>query len=140
MNKCQSCGAELKQVECLYCGSLNQFSQPHPNQGTTHTTTHTTHTTHTTIHTAHSAPPPKEEPLKNSISQAGDIKDSISWLIGKLIICFFFGIFGGHYFYEKRWKMGLLYLFTMAFYGIGWLIDMVRISVALHHKIKTNRI
>ena len=44
-----------------------------------------------------------------------------------LILCFFFGIFGVHYFYVGRVGKGLLYLFTVGLFGIGWFIDMIRI-------------
>lgn len=40
-------------------------------------------------------------------------------------LCFFFGIFGAHKFYEGRTGMGLLYLFTAGLCGIGWVIDMI---------------
>ncbi len=44
-----------------------------------------------------------------------------------LVLCFCFGMFGVHYFYVGRWMMGLVYLFTFGFGGLGWLFDMVRI-------------
>ena len=44
-----------------------------------------------------------------------------------LLLCFFFGTFGAHYFYVGRPGMGLLYLFTFGLGGIGWLVDMIRI-------------
>ena len=44
-----------------------------------------------------------------------------------LAICVFFGFIGVHYFYVGRVKMGLLYIITFGFFGIGWLIDIVRI-------------
>ena len=48
--------------------------------------------------------------------------------IAALLICFFFGVFGGHYFYVGRIGMGILYLLTLGFFGIGWLIDLIRIA------------
>lgn len=45
-----------------------------------------------------------------------------------LILCIFFGEFGVHYFYAGRIIMGLLYLFTLGFFGIGWFIDIIRIA------------
>ena len=48
--------------------------------------------------------------------------------IAALAFCFLFGIFGGHYFYVGRIGMGILYLCTLGLFGIGWLIDMVRIA------------
>lgn len=43
------------------------------------------------------------------------------------VLCFFFGLFGIHYFYAGRVGMGVLYLFTLGLFGIGWLIDIIRI-------------
>ena len=44
-----------------------------------------------------------------------------------LILCIFFGYFGAHYFYVGRTGMGLLYLFTLGLFSIGWIIDIFRI-------------
>ena len=43
------------------------------------------------------------------------------------ILCFFFGIFGAHCFYEGRTGAGLLRLFTVGLFGIGWLVDLITI-------------
>lgn len=45
-----------------------------------------------------------------------------------LLICFFFGVFGIHYFYVGKMGMGFLYLITVGFFGIGWMIDIIRIA------------
>ncbi len=45
------------------------------------------------------------------------------------ILCFFFGVFGAHYFYVGRLGMGILYLFTFGIGGLGWLIDIIRILI-----------
>ena len=45
-----------------------------------------------------------------------------------LILCIFFGEFGVHYFYAGRIIMGIVYLFTLGFFGIGWFIDIIRIA------------
>ena len=45
-----------------------------------------------------------------------------------LFLCFFFGTFGVHRFYEGKMGTGLLYFFTFGLFGIGWLVDMVRIA------------
>ncbi len=49
--------------------------------------------------------------------------------ITALLLCIFLGEFGVHYFYVGRIGMGILYLFTAGFFGIGWLIDIFRIAL-----------
>lgn len=44
------------------------------------------------------------------------------------LLCFFFGYLGFHYFYVGRAGMGILYFFTFGLFGIGWLIDMIRVA------------
>ena len=42
-----------------------------------------------------------------------------------LLLCVFLGYIGAHKFYEGKVGMGILYLFTVGLFGIGWLIDCV---------------
>lgn len=51
---------------------------------------------------------------------------SKNWIV-TLFLCFFLGIYGAHYFYAGRIGKGLLYLFTVGLFGIGWLVDMIKI-------------
>ena len=44
-----------------------------------------------------------------------------------LILCFFLGIFGVHRFYVGKIGTGILYFFTVALFGFGWIYDMVMI-------------
>lgn len=44
-----------------------------------------------------------------------------------VLICFFLGFLGAHKFYEGKIGMGVLYLFTMGIFGIGALIDFIRL-------------
>ena len=48
--------------------------------------------------------------------------------VAALLICVFFGPIGIHYFYVGRIGMGVLYLFTVGLFGIGWMIDIIRIA------------
>ena len=49
---------------------------------------------------------------------AGPINYSTAWLL-----LTFLGFFGIHRFYQGKWVTGLLYLFTLGLFGLGWLYD-----------------
>ena len=63
-------------------------------------------------------------------SMAGDWKDEYSpkSRIAALVLCIFLGGFGIHNFYVGKIGWGILYLFTFGLFGIGWLIDIIRIA------------
>ena len=44
-----------------------------------------------------------------------------------LLLCIFLGFFGAHKFYEGKAGMGILYLLTVGLFGLGWIIDTIRI-------------
>ena len=48
--------------------------------------------------------------------------------IAALIMCIFFGYFGVHQFYVGKVGMGILYIFTIGLFGIGWIIDIFLIA------------
>ena len=43
------------------------------------------------------------------------------------LLCLFLGVFGAHKFYEGKGGMGVLYLFTLGLFGIGWVVDLILI-------------
>lgn len=59
---------------------------------------------------AHTAPPPPAAP-KNK------------WVA--FFLCFLFGVFGAHKFYEGKKGMGIVYLFTFGLCGYGWFFDCI---------------
>ena len=65
---------------------------------------------------------------RKSIGSGSRYECSPKSKIAALVICIFLGEFGGHYFYTGRVGMGILYLFTFGLFGIGWLIDVIRIA------------
>lgn len=50
-------------------------------------------------------------------------KEKNKWV--SLLLCIFIGWLGGHKFYEEKFGMGILYLFTMGLFGIGIFIDFI---------------
>ncbi len=42
-------------------------------------------------------------------------------------LCLFFGYLGAHKFYEGKIMLGIVYACTFGLFGIGWVIDLVRL-------------
>lgn len=51
------------------------------------------------------------------------------------ILCLFLGYLGIHKFYEKKTLMGILYLFTLGLFLVGWIYDCIKLGIELY---KTN--
>ena len=49
----------------------------------------------------------------------GPIDYSVAW-----ILLAFLGLFGVHRMYLGKWITGLIYLFTLGLFGLGWLYDL----------------
>lgn len=57
-----------------------------------------------------------------------------------LLLCIFFGWLGVHKFYEGKVFMGILYLFTIGLFGIGWLVDIIiLVSKSNPYQVKNSR-
>jgi hypothetical protein len=50
-------------------------------------------------------------------------KECDKWI--SFLLCFFLGVFGAHKFYEGKAGLGILYIFTLGLFGIGWFIDLI---------------
>lgn len=48
--------------------------------------------------------------------------------VPELVLCILLGYFGAHKFYEKKIGMGVLYFFTLGLFGIGWIVDIVKLA------------
>lgn len=116
MNSCSKCGAPLENGKCNYCGA-----------------THVTPTTETTasVQGRDQAAP---QVIINQVAAQGtsiDIPPKSKWVA--FFLCLFLGFFGAHNFYAGKIGMGVLYLFTLGFLGIGWLIDIIRILIGAYY-------
>lgn len=58
--------------------------------------------------------------------------------IFKLILTIFFGMFGVHKFVEGKIKMGFIYLFTGGLFCIGWIVDILKITMELIRENSTS--
>ena len=121
---CQNCGDPLEPNSkfCEKCGTpVEQPSQPRP--------------VYTQQQPVYTQPPPVYAPSRPNYTQPYVPANASYQNIavspksqGVLIILWFFGgIFGLHYFYAGRIGMGLLYLFTAGLFGIGWIVDICTI-------------
>jgi len=77
------------------------------------------------------AHPPEPIPQKKSpsyIDSRAPKKSSRNWLV-TLFLCVFLGYFGAHQFYAGKKGLGVLYIFTLGLFMIGWLVDIVLILI-----------
>lgn len=109
---CEFCGAPLDGSRagiCLCCGELipgfynaNYRNNQQPRQ---------------------SYRPPVYNNYVNTNLSYGVRKPFDKWVA--FVLCLFFGFFGAHKFYERKPGMGILYIFTVGLFGIGWFIDLI---------------
>lgn len=62
--------------------------------------------------------------MANYVTNTSDKKKSTA-----LILCIFLGWMGAHYFYVGRIGRGIVALFTVNFFGLGWIFDIFRIAL-----------
>ena len=59
----------------------------------------------------------------NSIPAYAFKKPKNKWVA--LLLCIFLGFLGAHKFYEGKFGMGILYIFTAGLFGIGLIVDFI---------------
>ena len=67
-------------------------------------------------------PPPYVPPINNNAVNTANNQKS-KWVA--LLLCLFLGVIGAHKFYERKYFIGVVYIFTYGFLGIGVLLDII---------------
>lgn len=114
MEKCDACGAPLENNTCSYCGTSDTVpGTGSPSQQMSPAVSSTqTSTSYVTITTSSTLGAPR---LKSK------------WVA--LLLCVFLGYFGVHNFYSGKIGLGVLYFLTLGIFGVGWIIDIIRIAI-----------
>lgn len=132
--KCPNCGAEndSRFRLCEYCKTELNYERPNH-----HVTDNSTNIY--IVNPTNPVPAYNDTIFENSIPRKKSIdietpSDKNKYVA--LLLCLFFGFFGVHHFYVRRYLKGILYFFTAGLFGFGWIIDTV---VILFGRFKDNR-
>lgn len=104
---CKFCGNKISEhaIICVHCGSqVEELKRPQAQN-----------------------PPAPQQPQTNQYYNTNNYynqKQPLNKWIA-FALCIFLGCFGAHKFYEGKYGMGILYLFTMGLFGFGILIDLI---------------
>lgn len=116
--KCPICGAPLADGKCGYCGYvIREMSRESENINFGFEQNETEQRK-------------QEDVIGNPMLNNMGIVPGISRKskTTALLLCIFLGGIGAHRFYVGKGGTGILYLFTAGFFGIGWIIDIIRIA------------
>lgn len=117
--RCNDCGARKYQkidgknceiYKCCYCGSTEEVYKLPKEE-------------------IKKAEEPKNENLENIKDASLKLqkkKRKFTSAVLELIACFFFGSVGLHKFLQKKFLLGIVYIFTFGFFGVGIFIDLLR--------------
>ena len=112
--ECESCGSKQyiktkNGYKCKYCGNMQDVISSG------------------VVEEKHPEPLEANQNINNNPSLKHNVKNALILLL----VCVFAGVYGVHKFMERRFVLGILYLFTFGLFGIGWFIDVVRYGINL---------
>lgn len=113
--KCNECGAPVENGKCVYCGkdfpvnnTSNYNQYPNYQQNTNYANNMQ----------------PQNIIINNTVQNTVQFGKRKNKYVA-LLLCLFLGGLGAHKFYEGKIGMGILYLFTVGLFGIGWFLDFI---------------
>lgn len=116
--KCPICGAPLTDGQCGYCGYvIREMRRESENMNSSLEQNKTDRCKQENV---------IENPMLNNMEIVPGISRKSKTTA--LLLCIFLGGIGAHRFYVGKGGTGILYLFTAGFFGIGWIIDIIRIA------------
>ena len=115
--KCPVCGAPLENGQCSYCGYVQET--PERNEEIRQPGTDT-------AEMGYEPRPAVDSPQPNPMGIIPGVSRKSKTTA--LLLCIFLGGLGVHRFYAGKVGTGIIYLLTVGLFGIGWLVDIIRIA------------
>ena len=125
--RCPSCGANANAAFCEYCGTKMPIERVET------TAINAENVTVNNYYVQQAEQTPTSSLRRSAQSTFADSEPVLgaspkSRLI-TLLLCIFLGYLGAHRFYTGRYLLGVLYVFTIGIFGIGWLVDIVLAAI-----------
>lgn len=70
---------------------------------------------------------PVEDYVAPQAAQSGEVAAPVKDWLTTLLLCLFLGQIGAHRFYVGKTGTGILYILTVGFCGIGYIVDLIKI-------------
>ena len=111
MKYCKHCGERIpaKAIICTHCGC--QVEELHGDK-----------TPQIIVNNANSS---VNQNVTQNVNQAGNADYPYKSRWAAFFLCLFLGYLGVHRFYVGKTGTGVLWLFTVGMFGIGWLVDLL---------------